>query len=54
MTIYVLILISGISQSPKQINIYVNTFNSKTKCEKRISEMSDFYKMTCVKTILNR
>jgi hypothetical protein len=51
-SIWVLVLISGLNTS--QIQLFVNTFDSKQKCEKRASEMSDHYKKACIKTEVNK
>ncbi len=50
MIIYILLLLSG----GPNLNIFVNSFDSKQKCEARIKVMSKSYNMTCIKTVLNK
>lgn len=52
MNIWVLILVSGLSTP--NVQIWVNTFDSKKKCEKRSLEMAEFYNRTCVQTQVNK
>lgn len=48
MTVWVLILVSFYSKQ-----IFVNTFDSKIKCEQRIEKMEKIYQFSCMKTTLN-
>lgn len=51
MTIYVLLILY--TAPPQQL--FVNTFSSKSKCEKRITEMQPkIAEYKCVKTTVNK
>ncbi len=50
MNIWVLILLSI---NTSNLQIFVNSFDSEIKCERRLSEMATYYKMKCIKTTLN-
>ena len=49
MTIWILVILSIQSK-----NLYVNSFDSKTKCEERLKKMASIYELSCVKTTLNK
>ena len=50
--IWVLFIISGINTST--IQVFINTFDSKAKCEKRLTEMHKGHTMACISTELNK
>lgn len=52
MIVWVLLLVSGLKTD--KVQIFVNTFDSKAKCEQRIKEMEPMQVMECIKTTVNK